>query len=298
MISQVLEQRTQDSRTLQTSSLEGQAFWAVKYRHVNIFGSTIVITGASSGIGKACARVLASAGAKVILLARNQENLEVVKLEIEKIGGQAWVFAVDLGDQKAVAQVASEIQNQLGTPNAIIHSAGAGRWLWLEETPPEEAKTMMDAPFFGALWLTQAFLPAMLEQRQGQIVFIGSPAAWVVWSGATVYAASRWALRGLYEALRADLKGTGVGVSMVVPGQVKSPYFEHNPGVTERFPSLGKYIPIVTPEEVARAVKTALTRESRMVVLPWLMNLFLKLNQILPRFVEWLVVSSSFKRKE
>jgi uncharacterized protein len=95
-----------------------------------------------------------------------------------------------------------------------------------------------------------------------------------------------------------DLKGTGVGVSMVVPGQVKSPYFEHNPGVTERFPSLGKYIPIVTPEEVARAVKTALTRESRMVVLPWLMNLFLKLNQILPRFVEWLVVSSSFKRKE
>ncbi len=117
------------------------------------------------------------------------------------------MFSVDLGDQKAVAQVALEIQNQCGTLDAIVHSAGLGRWLWLEETPPSETQTMMDAPFFGALWLTQAFLPAMLEQQKGRIVFIGSPVAWVAWSGATVYAASRWALRGLYEALRADLVG-------------------------------------------------------------------------------------------
>jgi uncharacterized protein len=264
---------------------------------VNISGSSIIVTGASSGIGKACAQVLASAGAKVILLARNLQNLESVKQMIEKSGGQAWVFSVDLGDQKAVCQVAREILDQFGTPHAIIHSAGLGRWLWLEETDPEEAQIMMDAPFFAALWLTQAFLPSMLEQRQGRIVFIGSPAAWVTWSGATVYAASRWALRGLYEALRADLVGTGVGVSMIVPGQVKSAYFEHNPGVTERFPSLGRFIPIVSPEEVARAVQTALTLESRMIVLPWLMDAFLKLNQVLPRLVEWLVISSSFKRK-
>jgi uncharacterized protein len=265
---------------------------------VNISGSTIIVTGASSGIGKACAQALASAGAKVILLARNLQNLESVKQMIEKMGGQAWVFSVDLGDQKAVLQVAREILDQLGTPHAIIHSAGAGRWLWLEETSPEEGKTMMDVPFFGALWLTQALLPAMLEQRQGRIVFIGSPAAWIAWSGATVYAASRWALRGLYEALRADLVGTGLGVSMIVPGQVKSAYFEHNPGVTERFPSLGRFIPIVTPEDVARAVQTALMLESRMIVLPWLIDVFLKLNQVFPRLIEWLVVSSSYKRRE
>jgi uncharacterized protein len=177
---------------------------------VNISGSTIIITGASSGIGKACAQRLASSDARVILLARNLQNLESVKLEIEKLGGQAWVFSVDLGDQNAVAQVAREIHDQCGTPNAIIHSAGLGRWLWLEETSPEETQIMMEAPFFGAMWLTQTFLPAMLERQKGRIVFIGSPAAWVAWSGATVYAASRWALRGLYEALRADLVGTGV----------------------------------------------------------------------------------------
>jgi short-subunit dehydrogenase len=137
----------------------------------------------------------------------------------------------------------------------------------------------------------------MLEQRKGRIVFIGSPAAWLAWSGATVYNASRWALRGLYEALRADLRGTGVGVSMIVPGQVKSAYFEHNPGVTERFPSLGRFIPVITPEEVARAVQTALKRESRIIVLPWLMRAFLMINQVLPRLVEWLIISSSFKRK-
>jgi uncharacterized protein len=265
---------------------------------VKISGSTIIITGASSGIGEASAKRLAQAGARVILLARSLQNLELVKLEIESFGGQAWVFSLDLGDQSAVSQVAQTIHNQIGTPDAIVHSAGAGRWLWLEETPPNEAKTMLDAPFFGAMWLTQAFLPAMLEKRQGRIVFIGSPVAWVAWSGATVYAASRWALRGLYEALRADLIGTSVGVSMIVPGQVKSAYFKHNPGVTERFPSLGRFIPIVTPEEVARAVQIALMRGSRMIVLPWLMDAFLKLNQVLPRLVEWVVISSSYKRKK
>ena len=156
---------------------------------------------------------------------------------------------------------------------------------------------MMDAPFFGAMWLTQAFLPTMLERRSGQIVFIGSPAAWVAWSGATVYAASRWALRGLYEALRADLVGTGVGVSMIVSGQVKSLYFEHNPGVRERFPSLGKLIPAVRPEDVARAVQIAIERESRIIVLPWVVRALLIINQMLPRLVEWLVISSSYKRQ-
>ena len=264
---------------------------------MNLKGSTIIVTGASSGIGEASAKHLAQAGAKIILLARSKENLERVKLEIEAIGGEAKVFSLDLGDQIAVSRVAQTIQTTLSIPDAIIHSAGAGRWLWLEETPPLEAKTMMDAPFLGAMWLTQALLPAMLEQRRGRIVFIGSPAAWVAWSGATVYTASRWALRGLYEALRADLIGTGVGVSMIVSGQVKSPYFEHNPGVTERFPTLGKLIPVVTPEDVARAVKTALKHESRIITLPWMVKALLICNQVLPRLVEWLVISSSYKRK-
>ena len=264
---------------------------------MNLKGSIVIITGASSGIGEASAKRLAQAGARVILLARSIQNLERVKLEINALGGEAQIFSLDLGDQVAVSRVAQSIQDNIGIPDAMIHSAGAGRWLWLEETTAQEAKTMMDAPFFGAMWLTQAFLPAMLERHSGRIVFIGSPAAWVAWSGATVYAASRWALRGLYEALRADLVGTGVGVSMIVSGQVKSPYFEHNPGVIERFPSLGKLIPAVTPEDVARAVQTALERESRIIVLPWMVRTMLIFNQMLPRLVEWLVISSSYKPK-
>lgn len=264
---------------------------------MNLKGSIVIITGASSGIGEASAKRLAQAGARVILLARSIQNLERVKLEINALGGEAQVFSLDLGDQVAVSRVAQSIRDNTGIPDAIIHSAGAGRWLWLEETSAQEAKTMMDVPFFGALWLTQAFLPAMLERRSGRIVFIGSPAAWVAWSGATVYAASRWALRGLYESLRADLVGTGVGVSMIVAGQVKSLYFEHNPGVRERFPSLGKLISAIIPEDVARAVQTALERESRIIVLPWMVKALLIFNQILPRLVEWLVISSSYKRQ-
>jgi uncharacterized protein len=265
---------------------------------VDINASTVILTGASSGIGEASAKRLAQAGAKVILLARSIENLERVQLEIQNAGGRALFYDLDLGDQTTVASVAQRILRENGTPDAIIHCAGAGRWLWLEETPPEEAKTMMDAPFFGALWLTQAFMSAMLERRAGRIVFVGSPAAWVAWSGATVYAASRWALRGLYEALRADLIGTGVGVSMIVCGQVGSRYFEHNPGVTERFPRLGKLIRVVTPQEVARGIQTALEGENRIVTLPGMVQVLLIFNQLLPRLVEWLVVSSSYKKRK
>ena len=111
---------------------------------MNLKGSIVIITGASSGIGEASAKRLAQAGARVILLARSIQNLERVKLEINALGGEAQIFSLDLGDQVAVSRVAQSIQDNIGIPDAMIHSAGAGRWLWLEETTAQEAKTMME----------------------------------------------------------------------------------------------------------------------------------------------------------
>ena len=229
------------------------------------------------------------------MLARTQSRLEALAAQVRTLGAEAFVYPVDLSDQEAVLRVHAQIRQDLGTPDVIVHAAGLGRWLWLEETPPAEVLEMLSSPFMGALWLTQTCLPGMLERDSGRIVFVGSPIAWMPWPGANVYAISRWALRGLFEALRVDLARSNIGVTMIVPGQVRSPYFDHNPGVTERFPSLGKIVRVLEVEEVARAIRRALERDLTFVAMPWLIGLLLRVSTIAPWFTHRLAVWSGVK---
>jgi NAD(P)-dependent dehydrogenase (short-subunit alcohol dehydrogenase family) len=115
----------------------------------------VLITGASSGIGAATARVTAREGAHVLLLARSQEKLDDLAQEIRREGGQARVYPVDMTDAQAVAGVAGRITRDVGTPDIIVNNAGAGRWLSMEETSSEEAVAMMAAPYFAAFFLTR-----------------------------------------------------------------------------------------------------------------------------------------------
>ncbi len=262
---------------------------------MNLRNAVVIVTGASSGIGAATALELARAGARLALLARTESKLEALAAQARTFGAEAFVYPVDLSDQQAVSSVHAQICQDLGTPDVIVHAAGLGRWLWLEETAPAEVIEMLSSPFMGALWLTQTCLPGMLESDSGRIVFVGSPVAWMPWPGANVYAISRWALRGLFEALRVDLARTNVGVTMIVPGQVRSPYFEHNPGVTERFPSLGKIVRVLEVEEVACAIRCALEHDLTFVALPRLIGLLLQVSTVAPWFTHRLAVWSGVK---
>ena len=182
-------------------------------------GRVVLITGASSGIGAATAKAIARRGGQVLLLARTQPALEAVAAEITVHGGTARVYPVDLTDLTMATQVARLIQTEVGTPDILINNAGAGRWLFVEETPPAEAVQMMAAPYFAAFFMTHAFLPAMRQRRRGQIINVTSIASYTVWPGATGYIAARWALRGFTEALRADLHGSGIEVTPRHGGQ-------------------------------------------------------------------------------
>ncbi len=142
--------------------------------------------------------------------------------------------------REAVAGVARQIQADVGTPDVIVNNAGAGRHLFFEETEPDEFETMLAAPFYAAVYVTRAFLPGMLERGSGYILGVNAPIAYAAWQGAAGYAISRWALRGLLEVLRADLRGTGVVVGQVVVGKVASDYWEHNPGSEEALPRLAR----------------------------------------------------------
>jgi short-subunit dehydrogenase len=156
---------------------------------------------------------------------------------------------------------------------------------------------MLGAPFLAAFHVTRLCLPPMLQRRSGWIVNINSPVARGGWPGAAGYTAARYALQGFTNALRYDLHGTGVRVVSVVPGKVASGYFDHNPGVTERFPGLGRLLGTVTPEQVARAVVSAIRHNRREVVLPLMLRVFFALNAVAPRLLEWAIVRSSPARR-
>jgi uncharacterized protein len=230
------------------------------------------------------------------MLARNRAALEAVATEITAAGGQARVLPADLSDPEAVSAAAEEVQRDLGTPDVLVNNAGAGRWLFAEETPPAEAVQMMAVPYLAAFFVTRAFLPAMLERGSGQIVNITSPAAFATWPGATGYTAARWAMRGFSEALRADLHGTGIGVTLVTAASVRSAYLENNPGTAERMPGISKLFGSLSPEEVAAGIVHATERERRYVFLPFRTRLGVLAHRFFPRPVEWLLIRTGWKR--
>lgn len=250
----------------------------------------VVITGASSGIGEAAARLLAAEGWRVALVARTAATLDRIAGEIRAAGGEAHLFAVDAGDGEAVLRAGAAIESALGVPDCLINNAGAGEWRFLEETSPAQARAMMDAPFFAAVHFTRAFLPAMLARRRGHVLHVNSPVCELGWPGATLYMSARWALRGFHEALTLDLAGTGVRSTHIVFGKVTSAYFSNNPGSEERLPAIARLVPLLSPADCARVLSRAIRHPRREIVHPFMLRGFYILHRVLPGLVRWLAV--------
>lgn len=234
-----------------------------------------VVTGGSSGIGAATATALAADGWRVVIVARGAEALREVEQRIVAPGGDVVAEALDAGDGSAVLEFAQRVLDTHGTPEAVVNAAGAGEWERVEHTPPDAAQRMMAAPFFAAYNITHAFMRPMLQRRTGVIIHVGSPASICPWPAATAYTAARWALRGLHEALRQDLVGTGVRSCHVIFGEVASPYFETNAVDRDSLPTLARWVPSIAPKECADVILDTIRRPRAEV--------------IHPRAVRWLV---------
>ena len=241
-------------------------------------GKRVVVTGGNSGIGAATVARFREEGCEVFDLSRHPGD-----------GG----IVCDVGDLDQVKAAFA----QTGAPDVVVNNAGSGRWLFTEETTPAEAEAMIAVPYLAAFAVTRALLPAMLARRSGCVVNVTSPAAFCPWPGATAYTVARWAMRGFSEALSADLYRTGVHVALIVPGEVRSPYFEHNPGSHERLPRIARRLyRTLEVEEVAALVVRAVRRERRTVVAPLLLRATLAAHRLLPRPVEWLVRATGARR--
>jgi short-subunit dehydrogenase len=255
---------------------------------MKLLGRTVLITGASSGIGEAVARAAHARGATVLLVARGETKLKALSAEL---GIRAHAYPCDVGDPEAITALADVVRADGHDVDVLVNNAGSGRWVSIEDTDPVELLDMAKVPYLAALLCSRAFVPGMLERRAGRIVTVNSGVSRAVWPAAVGYASARWALRGLDLALKSDLRGSGVGATEIVLGTVSSSYFANNPGSEDKLPKVARMVPTVTPEQVAEAVCKAVERGRGTVILPWQMKFVATSSQHMPRmnhFMLWL----------
>lgn len=182
-----------------------------------IEGKTVVITGASRGIGEASALALAARGARVCLVARREDELDRVRRRIEDAGGTAWIHAADLSDMAAVDACAAAILAAHGPVDILVNNAGRSIRRPVREALERfhDYERVMRLNYFAAVKLTLAFLPGMLERRSGHVVNVSSVSTLLPTPRFSAYVASKCALEGFSRSLAAELVDEGVHVSLV-----------------------------------------------------------------------------------
>lgn len=192
-----------------------------------VAGGHAIITGGSSGIGLATAHRLVKAGMNVSLVARDPEKLAIAQSTLTNTGStQVKVFPTDVSDRPQAEAAMGGAIAALGTPNLLITCAGIAHPGYFRELPIDIFEQTMAINYFGTLYCIRAVLPAMEVRRQGHVVMVSSGAGLIGLYGYTPYSPSKFALRGLAESLRGEVKPSGIGVSIVYPPDTDTPQLE------------------------------------------------------------------------
>lgn len=193
----------------------------------NIAGKVIVITGASSGLGEATARLLSSAGAIVVLAARRAERIQQLASELESQGGKALAVTTDVTDRSQVQSLVDQAIAKFGKVDVVLNNAGLMPLAPLEDLKVNEWEQMIDVNFKGVLYGVAAALPHMKEQKSGHIINVSSVYGHKWGPDATVYCATKFAVRALSEGIRQEVKPYNIRTTVISPGAVATELLEH-----------------------------------------------------------------------
>ena len=256
----------------------------------------VIITGASSGIGAATARLLSGKGYRLSLAARRLDRLQALADEIKSSGGQALPVATDVTNLEDIHNLVQITLDEFGAIDVLFNNAGIGRIDWLERLDQvEDIEFQIQVNLTGVIQMTRQVLPHMIERRSGHIINMSSVAGLIPVPTYSVYAATKYGLRGFTEALRRELSPVGVQVSGIYPSGVKTE-FRGRRGATRgsriRTPDSLR----MDAEQVAQAVLRLIRRPRRALVIPGMMRLAAGMNAVFPGLVDR-VIEAWFARR-
>jgi short-subunit dehydrogenase len=231
----------------------------------DFMGRTALITGASSGVGRLLALRIATAGARVGLVARREPELEALAEEIRAGGGEAIPLVCDVADRQQALTTAKKAVEALGRIDVLVNNAGYGHHRRFLDWDLEDMERVMRVNFLGTLYFTKALLPAMVERGRGWLVFIASAAGRIAPADETAYAASKHAMVGLAGSLSLEVEDAGVHVLTVCPGAIRTPFFDDE--ALARLPAVA-WRQMAEPEDLVEAIMDALARGKRELTFP------------------------------
>ncbi|NOX17546.1 MAG: SDR family oxidoreductase [Chlorobi bacterium] len=236
----------------------------------------VFITGASAGIGKACAEIFAENGAKLSLSARRIEKVENLAAELkEKFGAESYVFKMDVTDRNDVEEKINALPEEWKAIDILINNAGMGRGLnKLYEDNVDGWEEMIDTNVKGLLYVTRNIVPGMAERESGHVINIGSIAGREAYAGGGVYCATKHAVNAITKSLRMDVLDKGIRVSAVDPGMVETEFsVVRFYGDEEKAKSVYNGLTPLTGTDIAEAVLFCATRPkhaniNEMIIMP------------------------------
>ena len=252
----------------------------------------VLITGASSGIGKQTAIEFAKLGSNIILVARRKDKLEQVENELKQFNVTTLVCPCDVSKKNQVEIMSQTVHQKFDSVDILVNNAGFAIYGSVSNLSISDIESQMETNYFGMVYCTKSFLPLMLEKKSGHIVNVASVAASFGLPGIASYCASKFAMLGFSEGLKHELSGTGVGITVVSPIMVKTEFFDH-----PSFEKIPKYSPTsLNPKTVAKAIVKAANSSKLEIITPSVVRVAVWIKHTFPYFINPLM-GKSFKKQ-
>ncbi len=252
----------------------------------------VLITGASSGIGRQTAIEFAKKGSNLILVARRKEKLEELKKQLQKFNVSVIIYPCDISDKSQVKNMSESVLEKFDSVDILVNNAGFAIYGSVSDLSIEEIESQMATNYFGMIYCIKNFLPSMIKKKSGHIVNVASVAASFGLPGIASYCASKFAMLGFSEGLKHELRGTGIGITVVSPIMVRTDFFDH-----PSFEKMPKYSPTsLNATTVARAILRASNSSRLEIIVPSIVRGAVWMKHTFPYIINP-IVGSAFNKQ-
>lgn len=269
---------------------------------ISLKDKVVLITGASSGFGKDAAYLFAYEGAKVILAARRFNRLQALADEIQNRGGEAFAVPVDVTQRPEIDLMVRTSLEIYGRIDILFNNAGFGRLNTLEELEPDrDIDTQIQVNLVGLIQVTRAVLPNMLERRSGHIINMSSIAGWLAAPTYTVYAATKYGVRGFTTALRREVAPFGIKVSGIYPGPARTEFGKQTSDEKSKRKPKWFNLVFIPADQVSERVIQLAKHPRRAVIIPWWFALTAWGDNHFPAILDFLIqtfYTNPYRKKE